>query len=46
MYLVLTGNNGQDNEDDDDEYEPQFPGLPPQLALQTSGCALEHVRIP
>ena len=42
---LLTDDDYQDDQDYDDEDDPQLHILPPQLALQTSGCALEHVSI-
>ena len=43
IYVKLTDNHCQDDQDDDDENDPQFHILPPQLALQTSRPGLEHV---
>ena len=42
---VLTDDDCQDDQDYDDKDDPQLHILPPQLALQTSGRALEHVGI-
>ena len=39
----LTDDNGQDDQDDGDKYDPQFHVLPPQLASETSSSVLEHV---
>ena len=39
---ILTDNDCQDDENNDDENDPQLHILPPQLALQTSRLTLKH----
>ena len=39
---ILTDNDCQDDENNDDENDPQLHILPPQLALQTSCLTLKH----
>ena len=43
--MRLTDDDSQDDQDNDDQNYPQLHILPPQLALQTSGRALEHISI-
>ena len=45
VHVLLTDDDCQDDQDYDDEDDPQLHILPPQLALETSGRALEHVGI-
>ena len=42
VLFLLTGNDGQDDQDYDEEDDPQLYILPPQLPPQTSRSALKH----